>query len=155
MPNTGILPNGASYLLLPTSVYDAFRRQVPRGVDVDELPTHAAEVKALFKRQAHPPSRFISLSPLTFQTREALVAKLKELAQRPQKNAPDRDRSKANTHYTSNGERIEILTGQGLNRATFEFHRYVSRGNHHWISAALTRKLQNVLSSLSGNGLPV
>ena len=122
----GILPNGASYLLLPTSVYDAFEWRIPRGVDVEELPVHPGAIKAMFKRrQAYPPSRFISLSPITFRAHDSLVAKLNEHAQRPKKNSPDRDRSKANTLFTSSGERPEVLTAQGLNRATFEYHRYV------------------------------
>lgn len=110
----GIQPNGASYLLLH-----------------DNGEVHP-EVRAVLRGRGHGQARFVSLSPVTFVAPGALVAKLNLHAQKYKKNkkrgnAPDCDRSQANTHYTSGGEPLEVLSVAGLRRASFEYHRVFYR----------------------------
>ena len=106
----GVLPCGASYLLLPAT---------PE--------THRDLKLALFRGKAHDPARYVALSPVVFATRQELAAKLDRLAQKAgkkKKREQERDRSQANTHYTT-GQSTDVITEAGKDRATFEFSRYV------------------------------
>ncbi|RDX56392.1 hypothetical protein OH76DRAFT_1395511 [Lentinus brumalis] len=101
----GILPNGASYLLLPGR---AFRER-------------------RFRRPYQDPKsaqQFESLSPIQFANKRELVAKLKMLESNKKSSDGPRDRSKANTEYTAGGE---AWSEAGLARASFEHQRVFYR----------------------------
>ncbi|PCH37738.1 hypothetical protein WOLCODRAFT_135818 [Wolfiporia cocos MD-104 SS10] len=102
----GILPNGASYILIPESRYvrSRWRRFPPK--------------------EPLRPERFISLSPIHFSSKEALDKKLSTMvSKKKNKNGERRDRSKANTSYTVAGD---ALTKAGEARAYFEHQRIVA-----------------------------
>ena len=95
----------------------------------------------------------MSLSPITFAAPPALVAKLNRHAQKYKKNkkkgnTPDCDRSQANTHYTSGGQRLEVLSLAGLHRASFEYHRYVYTVNGNFRCELRMTFVQCILSAL-------
>ncbi|KAH8099516.1 hypothetical protein BXZ70DRAFT_942089 [Cristinia sonorae] len=100
----GILPCGASYLLLRE---ETFFRYFPRSRDAGR-PWYSSE--------------FRSLSPVYFSSREALEKKLKlYVHNKKSKGGPARDRSKANTAYTSHD--VHSLTPAGDLRADHELQR--------------------------------
>ena len=100
---SGIRPNGASYLLLPVDRFDARFGQRPR-----DRP-----------RSAHD---FESLSPIQFGSKEAIVDKLSTyVSNKKNRDGHPRDRSKANTEYTSGGDG---LSDRGEERSCFEHQRY-------------------------------
>ncbi|PIL24311.1 hypothetical protein GSI_14064 [Ganoderma sinense ZZ0214-1] len=103
----GIRPNGASYLLLPVDQFDArFGQQRPR-----DRPWNAHD--------------FESLSPIQFGTEKALIDKLASYVSNKKTRGGDpRDRSKANTEYTSGGE---ALSDRGEERSCFEHQRLLYR----------------------------
>jgi len=102
----GVLPSGATYLLLEEGPF-----------------LH------LFRRSRDRPWRssdFTSLSPVSFETREALEKKLTQYVHnKKNKNGQPRDRSKANTAYTTEGIQTPSLIG--LLRAEFELQRVFYR----------------------------
>ena len=99
----GILPTGASYLLLEE---ESFR--------------------PIFGRVKDPwvSSAFRSLSPVHFASVDDLQKKLTlYVSNKKNKNSEPRDRSKANTAYTVQG--IRELTQSGEMRSEFEWQRSV------------------------------
>ncbi|THH27430.1 hypothetical protein EUX98_g6762 [Antrodiella citrinella] len=100
----GVLPSGATYLLLEEGPF-----------------------LRLFRRSRDRPwssSDFRSLSPIYFDSREALEKKLEQYVHnKKNKKGQPRDRSKANTAYTLE-ECVQSLTSNGELRAEFELHRY-------------------------------
>ncbi|KAH9950288.1 hypothetical protein B0H21DRAFT_565632 [Amylocystis lapponica] len=101
----GIRPSGASYVLISQ-----------------------AQTEKIFGRPSYgsfwPAERFISLSPIHFATAEELATKLKAMtSKRTNKNEP-RDRSKANTTYTTGGDGP---SDKGTARAAFEHQRVLFR----------------------------
>lgn len=97
----GILPSGASYLLLEE---EPFRRIFGRV----KSPWHSSE--------------FRSLSPVHFDSMDDLQKKLAlYVSNKKNKNGEPRDRSKANTAYTIHG--IREHTAAGEIRSEFEWQR--------------------------------
>ena len=95
------MPSGASYVLVSQDLYE--RRRFPRS------------------RELWPADRFLSLSPIRFNTAKELSKKLHSLAsKKTNRNEKPRDRSKANTSYTTIAA---DLTEQGNARAAFEHQR--------------------------------
>lgn len=97
----GIMPSGASYLLLPE---DKFFRTFRRSSAKPWLST-----------------RFKSLSPVHFSDFEAFKKKLNSFTSKKTKKGGPRDRSKVNTEYTIHGADVE--GEKGIIRAGFEHQR--------------------------------
>ncbi|KAL6298435.1 hypothetical protein BKA93DRAFT_811261 [Sparassis latifolia] len=93
----GIRSCGASYLLLPENRWRGRRVSNP-----------------------WPAERFMSLSPIRFNSATELVKKLHTLMSKKTKNGAPRDRSKANSGYVTSGEDSSPV---GIARATFEHQR--------------------------------
>ncbi|KZT09763.1 uncharacterized protein LAESUDRAFT_810723 [Laetiporus sulphureus 93-53] len=123
----GILPNGASYVLVPSSRPGA-RMCRPRA--------------------DRPAAVFQSLSFIDFQTEVGLNMKLDTYAskRKAKSDTEPRDRSKANTAYTTN----KYLTDSGRHRASFEHQRVLcgilrkEYKREHMAELSLKPGLQNV-----------
>ncbi|KAI0807781.1 hypothetical protein C8Q74DRAFT_1313473 [Fomes fomentarius] len=104
----GIRPTGASYLLVTEDEY--FKRRLGR-------PLHN-----LWRA-----NQFYSLSPIQFATWADLAAKLKSLtSNKKSSGTAPRDRSQANTAYTTDGD-PEIHRVDGMLRSSFEQQRVFYR----------------------------
>lgn len=101
----GIRPNGASYLLVPDIRYYNLRLSRPR-----------------VRSSPWPGDCFISLSPIHFPSMAALDEKKKSYDSNKKDKRGPRDRSKANTTFTSLGDG---LSKEGIERASFEHQRCV------------------------------
>lgn len=99
----GIRPNGASYLLVPDIRYYNLRLSRPR-----------------VRSSPWPGDCFISLSPIHFPSMAALDEKKKSYDSNKKDKRGPRDRSKANTTFTSLGDG---LSKEGIERASFEHQR--------------------------------
>ncbi|KAI0782223.1 hypothetical protein C8Q75DRAFT_811800 [Abortiporus biennis] len=99
----GVQPNGASYLLLPEDEFLGYFRRA-----------YASPLQS---------SRYLSLSPVHFDTVEGLEDKLDQLTSK--KNKERRDRSKTNRSYTTYP--ADTLTQEGKARAAFEYQRLFLR----------------------------
>ena len=102
----GILPNGASHLLLPSSRFEALGRAKPRC-------------------RSHPLDKFSSLSPIHFANLAELQKKLKfHASTKSQKKVAEKDqcdRSKANQSFATAGDGP---SDAGRARSSFELQRY-------------------------------
>ncbi|TCD70934.1 hypothetical protein EIP91_000840 [Steccherinum ochraceum] len=102
----GILPCGASYLLLEERPFFRIFR------NTRDRPWHSFE--------------FRSLSPIHFDSRETFEAKLDTfVSNKNKKGGQSRDRSKLNKAYTSTD--LQFLSPEGKTRAEFELHRVLYR----------------------------
>lgn len=110
--STGILPSGASYLLMNSDQMGIFAR--------------AFGLRTL--REFWPSSMFASLSPIHFSTAEDLLKKLKTYNQKSNKGKKEDvyDNSQANRGYVKNA--VNAATGSahtspGVSRSSFEHQR--------------------------------
>ena len=104
----GVTPCGASYLLVSKPAVHADRY-----------------LNSLFEGRAWPSTDFVSLSPVSFATPQALAAKLSTLTNKRTKGGRgDRDRSQANVSFTTGASSVNELQQVGIDRANFEHNRY-------------------------------